>query len=347
MNSMKPLVSVIIPLYNHARFIQSCLQSVYDQSYNNLEIVLVNDGSQDQSPQVARRYLKQSPYPYTFIDQENQGAHAAINRGIAQSKGSYISILNSDDLYHPDRIASLEKTAAEKDVQFLYTEISHIDDGGRLLEKTSPRRFYYQRSLAISKFFPTPSFELIRQNMVSTTSNFFFKHRLFQEVGQFRSFVTCHDWDFLLRTILITEPYFLKEELLNYRVHQQSTLNRMDHVRDQEVDRVVSGYLMNMDKAENPLAPAPQNWDVYWDHFAEIYLKHIYKYPRSWKLLQEIRSDEKVKLTRPGKLILQTLSAQAKDNFQITEQYWDCLQNNKQGFSRLKELLKRIFIRNT
>ena len=100
-----PAVSVVIPSYNHARFIGEAVDSVLGSSFKDLELVIVDDGSDDDTLDVLLPYRAEPRV--TIQAQENRGAHAAINVGLALAGGSILFILNSDDAYHPDRIGRL------------------------------------------------------------------------------------------------------------------------------------------------------------------------------------------------------------------------------------------------
>ncbi len=114
MISTSPLVSVVLPLYNHQRFVREALDSVFQQTYPRIELIVVDDGSQDESLAIVHRRLPHSPYPYHILQQPNQGAYGAINNGIKASGGKYLAILNSDDLYHPDRIMRMVRALEGK-----------------------------------------------------------------------------------------------------------------------------------------------------------------------------------------------------------------------------------------
>lgn len=98
---MNPLVSVIIPCYNAERWLLETLESVKNQTYQNIEIIIVNDGSTDKSVELARSF--QFPL-ITVFEQENKGQTAALNAGLALAKGDFVQYLDADDLLHPDKI---------------------------------------------------------------------------------------------------------------------------------------------------------------------------------------------------------------------------------------------------
>ena len=98
-----PLVSIIIPNYNHARYLGDAVHSVLNQDYQNFEIIVVDDGSTDNSREVARQFGEKIHYIY----QENAGLSAARNTGIRVAKGSLIGVLDADDMYEPTFISTL------------------------------------------------------------------------------------------------------------------------------------------------------------------------------------------------------------------------------------------------
>lgn len=102
---MNPNVSLIIPFYNSAPYLERCLESVVAQTFDSFETILVNDGSTDKSLQVIQRYLK---YPnFTVITQKNSGQSTARNNGIKNARGKYVVFLDADDYVYPDYIEYL------------------------------------------------------------------------------------------------------------------------------------------------------------------------------------------------------------------------------------------------
>ena len=99
--SENPLISVIIPVYNVAKYLPRCLDSVYQQTYNNLEIILVDDGSTDNSLEICNQYAKQDKR-IVVIHQENGGLSAARNSGMDHMQGEFFTFIDSDDWVTPD-----------------------------------------------------------------------------------------------------------------------------------------------------------------------------------------------------------------------------------------------------
>ena len=101
-----PLVSIVVPIYNTAKYLLACLDSIINQTYQNLEIILVDDGSTDDSYQIAKDYAKNDPR-IKLIHQKNAGQSAARNHGIERATGEYIGFIDSDDLVAKDFVEQL------------------------------------------------------------------------------------------------------------------------------------------------------------------------------------------------------------------------------------------------
>ena len=158
---MIPLVSVIIPVYNMERFVNECVESVIGQSFDNLEVILINDGSKDKSSiicqQIARKYAN-----VTLIEQANQGVSSARNVGMAKACGDYIYFLDADDLLPPMAIATMVNVALQSDADMTIGKIAkdeHIPisvfTGEEFLEKVledNPIAYYACRILYKREF---------------------------------------------------------------------------------------------------------------------------------------------------------------------------------------------------
>ena len=100
------MISVIIPVYNVENYLEECLNSVQHQTYTNIEVILVNDGSTDNSKHICERYCKEDSR-FQLLNQENQGLSAARNNGVAASTGEFISFVDSDDIILPNYLETL------------------------------------------------------------------------------------------------------------------------------------------------------------------------------------------------------------------------------------------------
>ena len=100
------MISIIVPVYNVEKYLEECLESIKNQTYRDIEVILVNDGSTDNSQVICERYCQQNPRFY-LINQENQGQSVARNNGVAVSKGEFITFVDSDDVIKSDMLQQL------------------------------------------------------------------------------------------------------------------------------------------------------------------------------------------------------------------------------------------------
>ena len=100
------LISVIVPVYNVEEYLEECLNSIQHQTYTDIEVILVNDGSTDASKEICERYCQQDPR-FHLINQANKGLSGARNRGMTESKGEFITFVDSDDVIKDDMLEQL------------------------------------------------------------------------------------------------------------------------------------------------------------------------------------------------------------------------------------------------
>lgn len=224
---MTPLVSIVIPSYNHRKFIGEAIASVRAQSYAAVEIVVIDDGSTDGSFD----YL-QSEFGGALAHlsrRANAGAHATINDAIAKSRGEWIAILNSDDVYMPARIAELHEFAERGGYGVVFSDVSFRDESGPLGTHHKAVQSHARATAEAER--GSVEQALLRGNFVLTTSNLMMRRAAFETIGPFRGFRYCHDWDFLLRAIGRARIGWLREQLLSYRLHAANTIREPDQWR--------------------------------------------------------------------------------------------------------------------
>ena len=244
-----PHASVVIPSHNHAPFVADAVASVLRQEGCDLELIVVDDGSTDGSVEVLKGL---SDPRLRVLEQANRGAHAAINRGLAEARGDLLAILNSDDRWLPGRLrAALEVFEREPETALVGSWIQLIDEAGRPLsvkhgyDDLDPwpvaepgRTFKADRDLRTA---------LLHQNYWATTSNYVFPRSAWERHGPFRPLRFAHDWDFALRVQREDRAHLLEAPLLEYRIHGTNTIRTDRPVMVYEICWVlavhVSGYL--------------------------------------------------------------------------------------------------------
>lgn len=127
---MKKTISVIVPIYKVELYIRKCLDSVVNQTVTPYEVILVNDGSPDQSGEIAKAYAEKYPF-FKYIEQENQGVSVARNRGMALATGAFITFLDPDDYWTHDAYEEMESLLESNEADLYHFEYITVDTEGR------------------------------------------------------------------------------------------------------------------------------------------------------------------------------------------------------------------------
>ena len=112
------MISVIVPVYNVEEYLEECLESIKRQTYIDIEVILVNDGSTDGSKEICERYCEKDSR-FKLVNQENKGLSGARNRGMLESKGEFISFVDSDDVLKEDMLEQLMKQMTSEDIDIV------------------------------------------------------------------------------------------------------------------------------------------------------------------------------------------------------------------------------------
>jgi glycosyltransferase involved in cell wall biosynthesis len=213
-------VSVIIPLYNHERYVGHALESVFAQSAQPLEIIVVDDGSCDGSVAVVRALAVARP-EIVFWSHPNQGAHYTLNAAIHRARGEFVAILNSDDAYHPERLADcLQVFRDDPGVAVVTTALNFVDEQGDPIHNR-----WHERGKAFYQENGDLSLALVNGNFLMTTSNICARRSLFHEIGCFSALRYAHDLEFFLRVLARGKRiHFIDKPLVDYRRHASNTI---------------------------------------------------------------------------------------------------------------------------
>ncbi len=208
-----PRISVIVPSYNQARFLERTLLSILNQNYPNTEIIVMDGGSQDGSVELIRKY---EPYLAYWVSEPDKGQPNALNRGFARATGELIGWQNSDDLYTPgffDRVA--RSFRAYPKLRLFISNIYMIDENDQITWE--------------SRFAPFSVSHLIYLDWNLSSQGTLLDRRLAEQAGLFREDIQVgFDWDWFIRVGRIVKA---KQTLLHgsyggcYRVHSASKLS--------------------------------------------------------------------------------------------------------------------------
>lgn len=244
-HNSRPRVSVVIPLYNHEKFVREAIESVLAQSFSDFELIVINDGSTDRSEGIVKEIRDDR---IAYFAQANQGAANTINRGIGLAKGEYVSILNSDDVYHPNRLAeAVRLLEADRDVQAVFSYVEMIDEQGASL------RIVRGAEENWSSHDPDTSFkgandivlDLLAGNFLMSTSNLFCRRSVFETIGLFSNLRFTHDYEFFLRLCHRCEVRVIENPLLRYRVHAANSLKASEAGVKFEIGVLLTEVLAN------------------------------------------------------------------------------------------------------
>ncbi len=217
---------MVIPLYNHASYIATALESVIAQGRIVKEVIVIDDGSSDDSLLVAKAFAGAQNKLFV-LEQENRGSATTLNRGISQASGEYLAILNSDDLWAPSRLDRLVRALdLDPGVSLAASSIAFVDDIGA----TTLNPWY---EAAFNNYLRRRDFGLaiMDANFLMTTSNFVLRRQVFDQLGDFADLRYAHDMDFCLRLAANGHRVaFIDEPLLSYRFHGGNTIKE-NHAR--------------------------------------------------------------------------------------------------------------------
>jgi glycosyltransferase involved in cell wall biosynthesis len=222
MQSGLPLISVVIPCYNYGRYLGVSISSALNQTYKNIEIVCVNDGSTDDTDEAIKPFLDDPRVKY--MKQENVGQAKARNAGIRKSNGSLIAFLDADDKWEEEKLEKQISLFSEEKVGVVYSRSGFMGPEGEKLDLQRTGRYIQPRAGYVAK-------ELFCDNFVPFSSCVIRREAL-EKVGFFsESLDLSEDWDLLLRISVHYNFAYVDEPLLVYRMgHAGQVSSNMERV---------------------------------------------------------------------------------------------------------------------
>ena len=224
-------VSVIIPTYNSAAYVVEAVESVLNQSFRDLEIIVIDDGSTDDTESVLSAYRTKLRY----IRQPNSGVAAARNRGIEESRGRYVAFLDADDTWLKDKLErQLAALASGSNHRVCYTAFTLVDSNLSPLGTVRSNRAG-----------STLEDLLLRGNVIGSICTVLCERSLFETVGGFDDRLSqCADWDMWVRLAAQTEFLYLDEPTVTYRQHELNMSRNAPLLEQDSVCVLEKGFAM-------------------------------------------------------------------------------------------------------
>lgn len=233
-----PLVSFIIPYYNHKHYVKKTLDSILSESYPNKEIIIINDGSSDPDDAVIMSWVDEhrQEIPIQYIKRENKGVTKTLNELISLTSGKYIALIASDDYLINDTIAKrveiLEKAYPKK--LMLVSDAIVVDNDDHLLFESA---MFQQRGAPKKNYFSDRGLkkEIIKRWSIVGPTGFIAKE-LFELVGNYDESIMIEDWDFYLRVVAKDLLLFYNAKVAAYRWHETNTSQNKEGERKRDIE---------------------------------------------------------------------------------------------------------------
>lgn len=245
LNSSKELVSIIIPCYNYGRFLSDCLNSIVSQSYKNIELIILDDGSIDNSRQVAYTFMKRDNR-IKYYWQENKGYPGMHNMGLELAKGEYIIFIDADDMMGDKNLIQtyVKYLSSHPNTFYVYGLTQKIDSFGNIISKPYGKNVsgYLTKLLIKGDFIPLGSM-MVRKN---DKNNILFDYRVPYML----------DYLYKLRVSTLGLGKFINILALKYRIHSMSVSRNRYQLRKNILDSLIIAQKELYDHAKK------RDWDI-------------------------------------------------------------------------------------
>ncbi|AXX90515.1 hypothetical protein CKA55_12770 [Arcobacter suis] len=212
---MKKLISICIPIYNHEKYIEQCLESIINQTYTNFEIIMIDDGSNDNSYFIAQNYLNAQKFSnYILKKRENKGLCYTLNELLSLSRGEYISITASDDYWMLNKLEEqIDFLSKNQDVALVHSNSIIVDDCGNQKGEID-----YSNRKNSGYLFKAIIFSRGGINTVSTM----IRREVYAKIGNYDSSLKFEDTDFWLRLTKKFKVGYINKFHTYYRRHDSN-----------------------------------------------------------------------------------------------------------------------------
>ncbi len=223
------MISIIIPVYNVEKYLRECLDSLLNQTYQDFEVICVDDGSTDESYKILEEY-KNKDERFIIIQQDNQGAGPARNRGIEVAKGDYIQFLDADDYFESNMLEKLYSEAKENNADMVVCSARKVDENNNIIESGNPLWPINLDKIEFDKVFsPEDYSEDIFGLFCVVPWNKLYKRSLILDNGlKFQNLSSSNDVAFgHISRICAKRIVVIKDELINYRFNREGSIAKV------------------------------------------------------------------------------------------------------------------------
>lgn len=265
---MRKSICVVAPSYNHEQFIEQCIESIIDQVSDeyDLDLIIIDDASTDETVKIAKNFIgekdaKKYFRKIHFIENKiNFGAHYNYNRAIMMSDADIIHFMNTDDWIASNRIKAVCReydVAVERNMEHVFWgfgKVLLVDEKNLSISGDGFWQYLTHVIDYSTRYMPSASFHLLRDNLAISTGNIFVSTALAKKINGFNNYKYVHDWDFILRCILFSEPFVLNalDSEYMYRHHAGNSFKKLGHIGHLESFEVLYRYFSNS-MLRNPL----------------------------------------------------------------------------------------------
>ncbi|MFH1413971.1 MAG: glycosyltransferase family 2 protein [Candidatus Omnitrophota bacterium] len=219
------LVSVVIPTFNCARYIAGAVNSVLNQTYKDFEIIIIDDGSTDNTKQILSKYLKQYNGKIRYFYQENRGGTAARNKGIKEARGDYLAFFDADDLWEREKLSKSIAFMQEHNFDWVCTALKKVTMEGKVLDERLIKPDAYGYNAKTHELYDIKKgLFYFEKGLPVHTNTQVMKRECFEKVGLLdENLLICENSDLCIRfQDAGLKGGFLNEMLTVYRTHDQS-----------------------------------------------------------------------------------------------------------------------------
>lgn len=231
-----PKVSVIVPVYNTEKYLHKCLDSLVNQTLDDIEIVIVNDGSKDSSPDIIKEYMDRYPGKFLYASQENSGQAVARNKALGMCTGEYVGFLDSDDFVRLEMFKRMYDTAVAGDCDYVacgYTDLTYEEDGSEteLVHYVHSKLAYKTKDMFFGAL-ASPFLHLYKRTVLEQSGARFPEGVIYEDTAFYLNLIPyCHKLD------VIDEP-------LAYRIrHSNSTMSTFKAFKVEQIFKVLDASI--------------------------------------------------------------------------------------------------------